>query len=75
MPKKSDKETITELSGRVNELTKVLSALIGDIDDHRNENTSSCYWWKESFMKDLEVSDKLKESLGIPPDKYEKDDY
>lgn len=73
MPEKTDKETIAELKDQVDELTEVVSALVADIDEHRDSN--SCFWWKESFLKDLEVSDELKEKLGLIPNKEcDKDD-
>lgn len=62
----TEKETIEGLKTQVDELTKVLSALVSDIDDHRNENCSSTYWWLDSFLKDLDVSDQLKRKLGLP---------
>jgi len=76
MGKKSDKEIIAELTGCVDELTEVLSALIRDIDDHRSltEDTHSCYWWRQSFVKDLEVSDETKAKLGFPPEGYKNDE-
>lgn len=75
MSEKSDKKTIIELTGRVDELTEVLSALISDIDYHRMVNAHSCYWWKGDFLKDIEVSDELKEKLGLRPNKdYDEDE-
>ena len=65
MLNRTNDEKIAELEGQVKELTKVLSALIEDIDDHRIENTNSCCWWKGTFLRDLEVSDSLKEKLGL----------
>jgi len=67
-------ETVDSLKAQIDELTKVLSALISDIDDHRNENCSSTYWWLQSFLKDLDISNKLKGKLGFPIDDDEEED-
>ena len=61
-------ETVESLKLQIDELTKVLSALISDIDDHRSENCSSTYWWLDSFLKELDVSNNLKRKLGLPID-------
>lgn len=76
MLERTTDKRIADLEGQVKELTEVLSALIDDVDHHRKENFHSCYWWKGSFLKDLEVSDSLKEKLGLIPDKeYDEDDF
>lgn len=65
MSKKTESESQDDLKAQVDELTKVLSALISDIDNHRPESCDSCYWWKASFLKDLDISDGLKRKLGL----------
>ena len=72
MLERTTDKRIADLEGQVKELTEVLSTLIADIDEHRDSN--SCFWWKESFLKDLEVSDELKESLGLRPNKEYNED-
>lgn len=64
----TEKDTIENLKTQVDELTKVLSALISDIDDNHPGNCSSTFWWMQSFLNDLDVSDSLKRKLGLPID-------
>lgn len=67
MPERTNDEKIAGLEKQVKEITEVLSTLIADINEHRGKN-ERCFWWKECFLKDLDVSDELKESLGLRPD-------
>lgn len=70
----TEKETIESLKTQINELTKVLSALIRDIDNNHSGNSNSTYWWMQSLLTELDVSDTLKEKLGLPTDD-DHDDY